>query len=111
MSKIDADFDAAYVRRDAAKRETSGWGELWRKEDWWAIWLGIGIVLAAYILFANGSSIKSVAVKTAKWSTAAQLGADLSINAARYLGQFAFWLATFTIALTALGHKASDFVP
>jgi hypothetical protein len=25
------------------------WRELWLKEDWWAIWLGLGIVLIAYI--------------------------------------------------------------
>ena len=29
---------------------TSGWSELWRKEDWWAIWIGLGIVLVAYVL-------------------------------------------------------------
>jgi hypothetical protein len=22
-----------------------GWTELWRKEDWWAVWLGLGVVL------------------------------------------------------------------
>ncbi len=25
----------------------SPWQELWRKEDYWAIWLGLGIVLIA----------------------------------------------------------------
>ena len=34
------------------------WRELWLKEDWWAIWLGLGIVLVAYLFFANGASIK-----------------------------------------------------
>jgi len=28
------------------------------KEDWWTIWLGLGIVAVAYALFASGSSIK-----------------------------------------------------
>ncbi len=31
------------------------WHELWRKEDWWAIWLGLGIVVVAYALFVNGA--------------------------------------------------------
>ena len=40
----------------------SVWGELIRKEDWWAIWIGLGVVAAAVALFANGSSIKWLAV-------------------------------------------------
>jgi uncharacterized membrane protein YadS len=33
---------------------TSGWREFGLKEDWWAIWLGLGIMVVSYILFANG---------------------------------------------------------
>jgi hypothetical protein len=87
------------------------WRELWRKEDWWAIWLGLGIVVVAYALFANGSSIRWLAVTPAKWSNPAQLGAHFAANAVRYLAQFLVWLAVFSAALTALGHKVRDFVP
>jgi len=88
-----------------------GWRELWLKEDWWAIWIGLGIVIVGYFLFAQGASLKWIAVTPAKWSSLSQLGADLSANALRYVAQFFFWLALFGIALTALGHKARDFVP
>ena len=88
-----------------------GWRELWLKEDWWAIWIGLGIVIVGYFLFAQGASLKWIAVTPAKWSSLLQLGADLSANALRYVAQFFFWLALFGIALTALGHKARDFVP
>jgi uncharacterized integral membrane protein (TIGR00698 family) len=87
------------------------WREVWRKEDYWAIWLGLGIVLLAYALFASGSSIKWIAVTPAKWSSPAQLGAHFADNAIRYLAQFAAWLTIFSIALTALGHRARDFIP
>ena len=87
------------------------WRELWLKEDWWAIWLGLGIVLIGYLFFANGSSIKWLAVTPAKWSTLAQLGAHFSMNYARYIVQFIVWLAVFTVALSALGHKAREFIP
>ncbi|HMK70054.1 MAG TPA: putative sulfate exporter family transporter [Xanthobacteraceae bacterium] len=87
------------------------WRELWRKEDWWAIWLGLGIVLIAYALFTNGSSIRWLAVTPAKWSDLAQLSAHFSANYSRYIAQFLVWLAIFTVALTALGHKAREFVP
>jgi uncharacterized membrane protein YadS len=91
--------------------DTSPWRELWRKEDYWAIWLGLGIVLVAYALFASGSSIKWLAVTPAKWSTFAQLGAHFADNAQRYVAQFVVWLAIFSVALAALGHKARDFIP
>jgi hypothetical protein len=42
--------------------------ELFRKEDWWAIWIGLGLVAVAIALFANGSSIKWLAVAPQKWS-------------------------------------------
>jgi hypothetical protein len=80
------------------------WRELWLKEDWWAIWLGLGIVIVAYAFFVNGASIKWIAVTPAKWSTLGQLGAHFAANYVRYIAQFIIWLALFSVALTALGH-------
>jgi uncharacterized membrane protein YadS len=90
---------------------TSGWDELWLKEDWWAIWLGLGIVCVAYLLFANGSSLSWLAVTPARWSTFDQLTAHFAGNYDRYLAQFAVWLAVFTAATAVLGLKPADFVP
>jgi uncharacterized integral membrane protein (TIGR00698 family) len=87
------------------------WRELWLKEDWWAIWLGLGLVVAAYALFARGASIGWLAVTPPKWSSFAQLGAHFAAAWPRYAVQFAGWLAVFSLALSALGHRARDFVP
>ena len=27
----------------------SGWRDLWHKEDWWAVWLGLGLVIVASV--------------------------------------------------------------
>src|SRR4051812_47528185 len=91
--------------------ERLGWRELWRKEGWWAIWLGLGIVIVGGALYANGSSIKWVAVTPAKWTSFDQLAKHFADNWARYLAQFALWTAAFTGALTALGHRAREFIP
>ncbi|MFZ0495137.1 MAG: putative sulfate exporter family transporter [Methylocella sp.] len=106
MSRIDAE-----APRATGPSLTLGWRELWLKEDWWAIWLGLGIVIIGYFLFAHGSSLKWIAVTPAKWSNFAQLGAHFSENAVRYLAQFILWLVIFSIALTALGHRAREFIP
>jgi uncharacterized integral membrane protein (TIGR00698 family) len=95
-----------------ATRSPSGsWREIWLKEDWWAIWIGLGTVIIAYLFFANGSSIRWLAVTPAKWSDLSALGAHFQANYLRYLAQFVVFLGVFTFALTALGHKARDFVP
>jgi uncharacterized integral membrane protein (TIGR00698 family) len=106
MSDIDSGFRSELIAAPPMR-----WRELWLKEDWWAIWLGLGIVLVAYVLFANGSSIRWLAVTPAKWSDFGQLEQHFAANYPRYIAQFAAWLAIFSIALTALGHKARDFIP
>lgn len=101
----------ASVPATPAPSSTSGWRELWLKEDYWAIWLGLGLVLVGYILFANGLSLKWIAVTPDKWSTGDQLVAHFSANGLRYLAQFALWIIVFGAALTALGYSARAFLP
>ena len=66
----------------ASPLRRSAWGELFRKEDWWAIWIGLGLVAVAVALFANGSSIKWIAVAPQKWSHLADVGAQLQAHGA-----------------------------
>lgn len=87
-----------------------GWTELWRKEDWWAVWLGLGTALLAYVLFVNGSSIAWLAVSPPKWSTFHQLFNHFEANAARYLVQFVTILGLFSIAASAIGYPVRHFV-
>jgi len=97
-------------RVPAGRGTTNGWQELWLKEDWWAIWLGLGLVIASYVAFTQGTSLKWLAVTPAKWSTFPQLQADLTTNAPRYLAQFVFWLTVFGIALGVLGANLRNFL-
>ncbi len=108
MSKSEAEFLGG---KQVRPRDGSGWRELWLREDWWAIWLGLGIVVIGYLLFVNGSSLRWIAVAPSKWSSFDELGAHFAANSLRYIAQFAAWLAIFSMALGALGHKARDFIP
>jgi len=50
----------------APKRE-SAWTEFIRKDDWWAIWIGLGLVVVAAGLTSSGSSLKWLAIAPQKW--------------------------------------------
>jgi uncharacterized integral membrane protein (TIGR00698 family) len=109
MSSVSKSLEAT---TNLETRSPSGsWREIWLKEDWWAIWIGLGTVIVAYVFFANGSSIKWLAVTPAKWSDLSALSAHFAANYLRYIAQFIVFLAVFTLALTALGHRARDFIP
>ena len=88
-----------------------GWKEMYLKEDWWAIWLGLGIIVVAYLFYINGSTIKWIAVTPGRWSTMDQMWANLSANSGRYISQFILWCIIFGISMKALGYKLSEFFP
>ena len=91
--------------------KTFGWQEFWAKEDWWAVWLGLGIVGLAYIFYLSGSSISWLAVAPAKWSNFSQLGTQLQKNGIKYLALLATFLVLFSIVVTFIGQKAKQFIP
>jgi uncharacterized integral membrane protein (TIGR00698 family) len=89
----------------------SGWQEFWLKEDWWAVWLGLGIVILAYVFYLAGSSISWIAVAPAKWSTFSQLSTQFSKNAIRYLVLLGAFLILFTMVISFIGQKPKAFIP
>ncbi len=99
----------------AAQQPASmGWKELYLKEDWWAIYLGIGIVVVALIAFLNGSTlVKSLAINPGglKWSSFGQLGDHFASNIRLYALQFVAWLVIFGVSTRIMGIKTSHFIP
>ena len=94
----------------SALSRPSRWKDLIRKEDWWAVWLGLGLTLAAVWLFLDGSSIKWLAVTPKKWSHLAEAVTDLQANAVRYLALFALWAVLLGAGARALGWKLGHFL-
>jgi uncharacterized integral membrane protein (TIGR00698 family) len=89
----------------------SPWGELFRKEDWWAIWIGLGLIAVALALFTAGSSIKWVAVAPQKWAHISDLTQQLKLHGVQYAALFVLWAVAFGIGAAALGIKISKFLP
>jgi len=94
-----------------SSNQSPGWKEFWLKEDWWAVWIGLALVLAAYWLFLSGGSLDWIAVAPKKWSTMEQMGADFAAKIPRYLAQLGLFLAVFGAGAAVLGHKPRAFVP
>jgi uncharacterized membrane protein YadS len=85
--------------------------KLWITEDYWAVWLGLGIVALALATYAGGSSIRSWAVKPGSWSTFAQLGTDLEAHLGGILAIFLVFGAVFTVSIALMGRRISEFIP
>jgi uncharacterized integral membrane protein (TIGR00698 family) len=100
-----------YKTDPGAPTKPARWQELWLKEDWWAVWLGLSIVILAYIFYLSGSSISWIAVAPAKWSTLPQLATQLSATAPRYLALLVALATLFTIVISFIGQKPKEFIP
>jgi len=91
-----------------------GWKELYLKEDWWAIYLGIGLMLVTIIAYFLGSSaIKSLTINPGgiKWSSFGQLLGHFQQNIHLYLLQLLVWLVIFGVSTRIMGIKLSQFLP
>ncbi len=94
-------------------RQTN-FSDFYLKEDWWAIWLGLGIVVLAVILFNSGNTLlKSLAVNPGgiKWKSADDIANHFAANFQWYLYQFAAWLVIFGASCRVMGISLAKFIP
>ncbi|MBN3726869.1 YeiH family protein [Burkholderia sp. Ac-20379] len=105
-----SDSTIASTSRGETAAQTNG-GRPFGTEDWWAVAIGLFAIVAAYLLFASGTSIKLLAVAPAKWASLPQLGADLAAHAAGYLALFVAFAVVFSVAIAALKLPVAQFVP
>lgn len=90
---------------------TGGISELWKKEDWWAVWLGMGIVIVALIFWAMGGSLKAIAVSVPSYDVFSAIPEFFGASLGSLLALFVVFLAVFSLAIKLLGHKLSEFIP
>ncbi len=82
-----------------------------KTEDWWAVWLGLGIVVATLAVFWAGGTLRDWAPTPGEWSRPSELLADLGRNAVRYLAVFLFFGLAFTFSIAVMGRSVAKFLP
>lgn len=87
----------------------NGWSDLVKKEDWWAVWIGLILVVAAVILWSLGSSIKFITAKIPKWTNIGVLFSALGNNIWSIVLLFVVFLILFSIANLFLHYRFKDF--
>ena len=85
--------------------------KLWTTEDYWAVWLGLGIVLVAIAAHALGGTIDGWAVKPSSWSDLAGAWHDLAVHGSGYLVIYLVFGAVFTVSMSAMGRSVKEFIP
>lgn len=98
----------AEEKERATEREMPEW---LLKEDYWAIYLALGLIFIALLFYWGGASIKPAAVSPpSKWTSLAQVGADFAARWPWYIINFILWLVIFTLSCGIMKVDLIDYV-
>jgi len=92
----------------------SSLSHLWKTEDYWAVWLGLGIILVSLVMFATGNAelLSKFAVKQPTgWTEFSAVAGHLASNWGWYLILLAAFLLVFTASIRIIGLNVSQYVP
>jgi uncharacterized integral membrane protein (TIGR00698 family) len=91
---------------------SGGLSNLWKKEDYWAVWIGLGLVVISLLFWLSGSTfITKIAVSfPGNWTDFSKITAHLSANAVNLILLWVVFTVLFSIAVKALGHKLGEFI-
>ena len=78
-------------------------------EDYWAVWLGLGVIALAMGVFWVGSTIKALAVTPGTWSTIDEIGKDFVKHFGPYAAIFLGFGAIFSVSMWAMGRSVKEF--
>lgn len=85
--------------------------DLWKKEDYWAVWIGLGVVIVAILLWALESPVmKNLAISFPTWSDFGKGSTYFSSHLSSIFLLYLAFLVIFSVAVKILGHDLKQFV-
>ena len=83
------------------------------KEDYWAIWFGLGLVLVTFFFYLGGISLKdSIAVSPPRnYHTFAEILGHFGQTWHWYLALYVMFLIVFSVSMHIMGHNLKRFIP
>ncbi|WP_407313976.1 YeiH family protein [Desulfosporosinus sp. SB140] len=98
----------------AEKKSTGpsgGWTDLWKQEDYWAMWLGLAIVLLAILFWSIGNNFMSwIVLKIPNYSDYRTALSYIISHKSALLALYLFFLVLFSIAVKALTGEVKRFL-
>ncbi|MCO1603381.1 YeiH family protein [Desulfosporosinus nitroreducens] len=98
----------------SAKKSTTpsgGWSDLWRQEDYWAVWLGLTIIVLAIVFWSNGINFMNwIVLKIPSYSNYNTAISYVSSHKITLLTLYLFFLILFSIAVKALTGEVKRFL-
>lgn len=85
--------------------------DLWKKEDYWAVWIGIGLTIACMIVWGTGSTFfKWIAVSIPTFTDWGKAGQLISARLGAFIALFILFGIIFSIAIKFLGYNVKKFI-
>lgn len=87
------------------------WSNLWKQEDYWAMWLGLVIVLLAVVFSNTGNTFMNwIVVKIPSYSDYRTALGYLSSQRSAFIALFLFLLVLFSMSIKALTGEVKRFI-
>lgn len=92
------------------KTNGTGLKSLYLKEDWWAVWIGLGTVIIGIILWLNGTTLSNITVSFKQFSDWSAMPGMVAPLLPKLLILYVVLAVVFTIAMKIMGREVGKFI-